>query len=629
MPKRPGQPVDLHRLWSAVARGRKALIRSTVGGLVLALVVAKLIMGNDWQSSALLQYEGDVSVGGIERRSPYALGPAAEALHSRSVLERIREVSGYPGPLFTLANLILFEPDFKASTLRITVTAPTAELAKDFVGNVTDVFLEHHKDRQTRRIELELKRLQNRIKGANAEAAEARRIYNDFLEENDISHLSSDQLSVVDSASQLRLQGELLEAEVRSMEARVESLRSQLSTIPKDVMLPGSGDPHLRAQEVTLQKLAEAEASLSPDHPRVQALREQVAQLGSRSTRRPVPSGSVGPNSAHVLVSRELREAEWALTGLRERQTGLLEMASKAEERLDSLSGVEGEASALLAEVEVNEALLRELSAIEAALEDALENPPSGFVVLDPGSVPDLPVANKMKIVVFGVICMLGLLLGLFFAFRKEFRGLRVRTPSELAFWGEGPVVASTSWPTTPQALDELVAGLDDHVPDAHGSFLLVGATGAEAVYARELTQRLRSDWFREVPQQARTDSEPIRTPPPSGPYPVGAAATGSAKPSTSTALALQPVKLVRHEPGIELDAWEGPPDGQGLRRAARLADRVLVLVRSGSMSVFQIRSIKRRLGRKSGVGYICLDLDDEFQGLSDRVGEVRDFWTT
>ena len=629
-PKRPGEPVDRHRLLGALRRGRKTIIGVTLAGVVLGLLAAKVVMGNDWETSVLLQYEGDVTLEGVDRRSAYALGPAAEAVHRRSVLARIREETDYPGPLFTLANLITYEPDFRAMTLRIIVRAPSAELVKEFADDVTEVFLSHHKERQARRIELEIKRIQNRIEGAREEAQEARQAYNEFREEHGISNLSSDQLSVVDSAADYRAQSELLGSEVRSMEARVSSLRSQLETIPKTTSLAGDVNPQRRAYDDARQQLAAAQASLSPDHPRVQALQQQVDQLGSSAMQSPRGGGMITPNTSHMLVSRELREAEWALTGLRERQAGLDQMASRAEERLDSFSGVEGQASSLLAEVEVNQNLLRQLTATEASLEDALEQPPSGFVVLDPGSVPDLPVANKMKLVVFGAFCVLSLLLGLLIALRREFRGLRVRTPSELAFWGDGPVLGATAWPVDPRGLEELVAGLDDQVPDAHGSFLLVGGTAEESPLARELSHRLNSDWFQEVPRNVASQ-EPIQTPPPSGPYPVGQEAQGAAKApvSTSTALALQPVKLVRREPSVALDAWDGKPEGQALRRAARLADRVVVLVRSGDMTALEVNAIKSRLGRKRGVGYICLAVDDEFRGLPDRVGEVGEFWST
>ena len=101
--------------------------------------------------------------------------------------------------------------------------------------------------------------------------------------------------------------------------------------------------------------------------------------------------------------------------------------------------------------------------------------------------------------------------------------------------------------------------------------------------------------------------------------------AAPSQKPSTS--LALRPVQLVRRQQDLELEAWDGPFEGQALRRAARLADRVVVLVRSGAMSALAIQQIPRRIGRAQGIGYLVVALPDELQTLPDRCGKVAEFW--
>ena len=79
----------------------------------------------------------------------------------------------------------------------------------------------------------------------------------------------------------------------------------------------------------------------------------------------------------------------------------------------------------------------------------------------------------------------------------------------------------------------------------------------------------------------------------------------------------------------LELEGWEGPFEGQALRRAARLADRVVVLVRSGTMTSLALHGIKSRLGRKDGVGFVVVDLPDDLHALPDRVGDVAAFWAT
>lgn len=84
---------------------------------------------------------------------------------------------------------------------------------------------------------------------------------------------------------------------------------------------------------------------------------------------------------------------------------------------------------------------------------------------------------------------------------------------------------------------------------------------------------------------------------------------------STSTALA-NAVAL----------AWNGPLSGPVLRRAARLAHRVIVVVSSGA-SVVDLARVRTRLGREEGVGYVLIKVDDAFAEVEDRVGPVEDFW--
>lgn len=76
---------------------------------------------------------------------------------------------------------------------------------------------------------------------------------------------------------------------------------------------------------------------------------------------------------------------------------------------------------------------------------------------------------------------------------------------------------------------------------------------------------------------------------------------------------------------GVAL-AWNGPLSGPVLRRAARLAHRVMVVVSSG-MSVIDLARIQTRLGREKGVGYVLVNVGDAYVDLQDRVGPVEEFW--
>lgn len=310
-------------------------------------------------------------------------------------------------------------------------------------------------------------------------------------------------------------------------------------------------------------------------------------------------------------------------------------MAAKAQTRVETFSDIEGEASALLAEVKIDENLLSGLRYTEAALEDALRDPPSSLMVLDPGAVPEYPERNKMKTVVFLAVPMITVGLALLFILRREFAGLRLQTPAEFGFWGRGPVLASTTWPSDPLALDELVAGLDDFAPRAKGSLLIVGGTPDESGLASELAERMNNDWFltgQSTPGETGADAAtssagPVQTRAPSGPYPLTRTGGQSVALARRSSPKVQPIRLATPAERTHLEAWDGPFEGQALRRAARLADRVVVIVPSDGMSALAMRGIQNRTGRERGIGYIVVRLAEELRTLPDRAGDVDAFW--
>ena len=634
---RAGWPVDPLRLSRTLLAGRYWLIGLVATGFVVGLLIVKLGMTSGYQTTAVLRYEGELRVAGLPPTND-AIGPAADALKRQSVLSKIREETGFKGSLTTLAAAIDYDMNLLSNTVQITVGAETAEDAAEFARIVTDVFTSYHQERQARRIESEIARIDKRIKAAELEADEARAAYNDFRELHGIADLSTEQHSMVQSAAKLRADSELAGSEVRAAEAEVASLEAQLANTPKTSVISGGASPERAAYNRLRQELASAKATLSPEHPRVLSLEQQVRELGEqlRSGATHSGGGMVGSNATYKVLEGRLREAKSRLAALKERQKGLFEMAMKAQERVGTFSSIEGEATSLLADVKVNENLVSGLRRTEAALEDALRDPPSGFVVLDPGAVPEYPVRNKMKVVVFGLVLLLFGALALFVVLRREFGGFRLNTPGEVAFWGNGPVLGSTSWPRDHEGLEELVAGLDDFAPEAKGSLLIVGGSPGDSSLAAKLANRMNEDWFVDPPggsaapnaPPAAAQRAPIQTPPPSGPYPVG----GASSPATALARRpsippLQTVQLVPRADHLRLEPWEGPYEGQALRRAARLADRVVVLVRAGTMSALRLRGVQHRVGRQRGIGYIVLDLPDEYRSLPDRAGPVAEFW--
>src|SRR5262249_40519925 len=208
-----------------------------------------------------------------------------------------------------------------------------------------------------------------------------------------------------------------------------------------------------------------------------------------------------------------------------------------------------------------------------------------------------------------------------------EFRGMRVRTASELSYWGGGPVVGSTRWPHDPAGVTALGEELDDFLPNSRGWMLVVASTDSERALANELARRLNDEW---VPGDL-VDFE-VYAPE------MGRVLAETAEPATelasSTALSRRgPMADALMYPGPLraplADSWHGPLGVPALRRAARLADRVLVVVTSGSMSALEIARIRTRIGRSEGVGFVLVGIDSDLDELPDRIGPVDAFWRT
>ena len=116
----------------------------------------------------------------------------------------------------------------------------------------------------------------------------------------------------------------------------------------------------------------------------------------------------------------------------------------------------------------------------------------------------------------------------------------------------------------------------------------------------------------------------------------------GSSEPppsSSANAVMLAAIRILSDEPDVELEehgtsdevaialGWNGPLSGPTLRRACRLSDRVIVVVRSGAIRANDLGKVKTRLGRDGGVGYVLVDAARDVLDLEDRVGNVAAFW--
>jgi hypothetical protein len=287
--------------------------------------------------------------------------------------------------------------------------------------------------------------------------------------------------------------------------------------------------------------------------------------------------------------------------------------------------------------------LLAELRNRRARLDNMRSEIDTGFRVVARAVPPESAVPSKRKYYV-AIGTPIGLvLLVLLVLLARELRSLKLYSAAEVAFWANGPVIGATPWPREPKALADLVADLDDFVPDARGVMLIVGATDKETPLAVELARSMNADWS--------PDATSIDLGPRSGEargadvggrrsLPSNASGDFENAPTNVRNDLLAPPTLVQSgapyglftgsEPGQRLlvTPWDNTLEGAGLRRQARLADRVLVVVPSGGIGPRELADAQARLGRQTGVGFVVVGLHADLAKLPDRCGPVDEFWS-
>ena len=614
-------PVDIARVARALLRGKWWILAVGLFGSLIGYGTGKFIIPSSFVSKGVLKFDGVDEVAGVGI-SQGDVGSLVESIQSRPVLERVRDRLGLPASLQELKARTVIIHDRENKSVKVHGSAGNAEDASELVGALMEVFRDYQAERQRKRFEDELTNVDERLSAIQTNLGTAREAYDAFRQEHGISDLTTEQRREIEAATKARTDADVAAAEIQALEARISQLGRVLQNTPRTVTSTRAS-PESQQLAQLQGELGRLRGRLSEDHPQVLALQQQIQTLRLR-----IASGDTtqvaatsGRSERHRTVETDIQTSESELAALRERHAGLQDIAERSAARIAQFSEIEGRASALKSRVEVNQTLATQLQQSAALLQDALRQPTSGFSVLTPPTVPDYPERNKQKYIVAAAIPSVLVGIVLFLLLYRELKGLRVRTAREVGYWGKGPVLGTTTWPRDQHAVQDLIADLDDYAPEATGRMLVVGATEAETALAHEIVDQLNNDWF----PSSLIDLDAYSASPDAIPL-------GSGE-STGTALATRGNQALASPDGssgptaLDSRAWDGPPDGQALRRAARLADRVMVVVTSGAMSAVELSRLPTRLGRSVGVGYVLVGIEDELAGLPDRAGPVERFW--
>jgi uncharacterized protein involved in exopolysaccharide biosynthesis len=489
-PKRPGFPVEPRRLLRILADHRKPLLKGFLIATAVALL-ASLFVPKTYESTAQLLFEGTPA---LERQGSK---PSADAfVESAMAPSRLREVRNRLDWDVSLSELedqvdVSLESD---TAMYIYGRAGTAEEAQALAETMLDVFLAGQASFNAQRLKRLTEENRGSLERAKERRQEAAQDYDVFRKQSGKPDLIREQEQLLERTGALRSDADQAAVEVAAQQARIGELEKAQRELPRQVVASATkGSPVDSPLAEARSELAAARASLSEEHPRVQALKQRVASLQAQRKAQWAEVGerTLAANPARASVDEQLATARATLAAAKERESALRVLLQATTEEAALLAPEEGEARQIVGALKVANKRVDELSARAAMLRDAALGPVTGFRLL---SAPMLPEESKPSTQYVLLLVMLPILTVLILALAfivRRLRSLTVEAPREVAWWGNGPVLGTSVWPRDSEALESFVNELEDHGVYGAGRTLVVPATEAEREIACSFAMRL------------------------------------------------------------------------------------------------------------------------------------------
>jgi uncharacterized protein involved in exopolysaccharide biosynthesis len=583
--QREGLPVDPRRLLGALSRGKKTLLVAGILGAIGGVILAKTVIPREYTAAAAIAWEPSAPLVGDAKPEPRELRTLVDSMKVAGNLAEARKRLGIPATVDELGARVNVTSNEKSNLVSVAATWDDPDMPPKIANTIVEVFLEQRLETARSRSEALLATLSADSETAQGALTSARKAYDDFRKENGIADLPIETQVAIEQAAKLRAEADLARADAEGELARAEALRTAARKIPKTAVLSTTEvQPHALKIAENESALAAAQGKMSPEHPGVVTLAAETEGLRRTANSPGIVSERVlgrNPNldALHQILEGSAAHREAAL----KRHAALTDLAALADQRIAKLSVVEGRATELLTKVRLAEAHLGDLEKSRARVADIARSPVASFRVVDPAMRPERPSKSHRRL--FAMLAPIAaVMIAAGFVLARALRGARVHTARELAWWGKGPVVASTTWPANPRAARDLTVDLWAFAVQTHGTTLVVPMSVGERDMADKVAACLN-------PPELHEDEQ---------------------MPDIQAARAM---------------VWEGEEHGPELRRAARLADRVLVVVSAGAHSATDADCVLERLGRKGGVGYVLLNVGSDLAKLPDRAGDVGRFW--
>lgn len=636
---RPGLPVDPGRLWLSIKRNWKWIPMAAGIWAVLGLAVAFLFIRHTYKSETVLIWEPLSQGMSVERDLATQAGSLKLPATAREIKRRLKV--GILAERLAKQFEVWF--DTKSNLVTIEGSGATAKDAQKLAQTVVEVFLDQQKRVvQTRAAELS-RTLETDVRTTRTRLDLARQAYDDFRKKEGISDIEQETRLAIETSERLKQEQQVARADATALTARADELTTLVKTQPKTtVQAASSTNPDATRLAELRAELAGARARYAPSHPRIASLEAQVTALAPRVKQGTsiVSATTTGTNPEYATLQASLSSTRADKEAAAQRGESYDTYVKAAEQRVAELSAIEGRAKGLIADVKSAETRLGEQEAQLSEARDAARAPQIEWRVLERANLPEYPERSKRRAVMAGMP-IAGMLIALLALLIRPLLDGRVYTAREAGWWSRFPVLASSSWPRNRETFFTLLGDLGDQGTAARGYTLVLGATGREKALAEELAYWLGGSAVTESRDKVGQVVAPIEAPPggvATPAAPVSGATTINASPNTSPGAVQRSEALVAFQPAVSAaaalalvpqgtHAWLGTTEGPSLRRAARTADRVIVLLTSGAEVFTAVSDLSTRLGRETGIGIVLLGLGPEYLKLPDRIGEVEEFW--
>lgn len=574
-------PVDLMRLAIAFKRRRLSIVAVTIFGAIGGVGVSKALVPPVFEARAVIECERCSRPEFGDRE----LATLQETVKLPAHLEIIRQKLGIDAPLDRIGHDIDVSASIESRLIQITGRAKTAEMAAGMANIIVDAFLETRLQIERDKLMGHLHTLERDAEKARKAVNDAREQYDQFRKDNNIADLPAERQAAIQEAARLRSEAAIARGEEQAARARVRALERVTTKEPPTAVLQQVEElPSAKRLSKATIDLGSAQARFTAEHPSVKVLTDEVDVLKGKvaASNDAIATGrTVGRNPQWDLAKQGILQATVGQEAASTLESTYEQLAQNAALAAARLSKLEGQASDLFWSVQHAERHLAAIESDKKIAADAARSPTTELRILTPARPPMTPAKSTRR-----VAGVLGLFFGCIVAALAtvlyELRGFRIRTAEELAFWGQGPVVASSRWPTSAEALDELVSDILAALRGTKGTTMLVGAGTGEAAFVEHLVECIR--------ERMRLENS-------------------------------------AHEfDGCSIEAISQLGRANALRRAVHAADRVLLFVSAGRHSAFALRAFINKVAFPSPVGFVLVDLHEDHVKLPDLVGDVRAF---